>query len=373
MGKKIWGMILFLMLTGTMVACGYEGKDRIHEEKQVLSVETMEKQELSVENTKENTEDFGKTAEAAIPRMVRIDGEIYYDTGVISNELRCGVMDGEIISHVATHETPTEDEQSNFGDGFGYQRCGHGVIHINIDGEWCIFQSGEAYRLTVTNGNSGEMIEMERSPEFWSIIEKYNALSVGEDENQTPRVGYQYCLRLYDREDNLLSTVTPTGQIVNVDGVYYRDSGYGTVNELFLILDSLFSEELPEASISQVAADEVDMTDGVSMYVTYATDKGANLVFYNYSDKDMQFGDDYELHMRRGDEWYKVDYVIDNWAFHDIAYMMPQNEPISWSVKWTYFHGTLAPGQYRIVKEVIDYRAPGDYTKYKLGAEFVVE
>ena len=34
---------------------------------------------------------------------------------------RCGNMDGEITSTVDGTEIPTEDNQSNFGSGFGYQ------------------------------------------------------------------------------------------------------------------------------------------------------------------------------------------------------------------------------------------------------------
>ena len=74
-----------------------------------------------------------------------------------------------------------------------------------------------------------------------------------------------------------------------------------------------------------------------------------------------------------GEEWYTVDYIIDNWAFNSIAYMMPKEQPVSFGVKWTTFHGILPPGQYRIVKTVLDLREPGDYTKYRLAAEFEVQ
>ena len=42
--------------------------------------------------------------------------------------MRCSTMDGEITSTVDGTEIPTEDNQSNFGSGFGYQ---YGQIPIN--------------------------------------------------------------------------------------------------------------------------------------------------------------------------------------------------------------------------------------------------
>lgn len=71
------------------------------------------------------------------PAMVVVDGVLYKDTGKISTELRCGMMDGEITSTVDT--VPEEDNQSNFGIGYGYQ-YGMNGIEVSIDGEWHIFE-----------------------------------------------------------------------------------------------------------------------------------------------------------------------------------------------------------------------------------------
>lgn len=320
------------------------------------------------------------------PRMLRVNGEIYYDTGRISDALRCGLMDGVIDSSVSEGETPTENNQSNFGTGYGYQRWMKGQVHVNIDDTWHIFQTSETYRLTVTNGNNGELVELERSPAFWEIIEKYQNLDVTSQNKQADRTGYSYCLRLYDKEDTLIATATPMGREINLDGEYYSDNGYGTVAELQLALDALFEGDFPEATATerafvqdktsqgvngnQVATEDIDVLEDVYMSVTYATEKGANLVLMNYSDKNMQCGDDYELQMLKDGEWYQVDYIIDNWAFNAIAYMMPKNEPVSMCIDWTHFHGVLPAGQYRIVKSVMDFRGAGDYTTYRLGAEF---
>lgn len=39
-------------------------------------------------------------------------------------------------------------------------------------------------------------------------------------------------------------------------------------------------------------------------------------------------------------------------------------------LNWEYLYGRLNDGHYRIVKRVMDYRAPGDYDEYDICAEF---
>lgn len=77
--------------------------------------------------------------------MVMVDGELYLDTGRESTvEGRCGVMDGEITSTVESWEKPTEDNQSNFGTGYGYQYGVAGTIEIYMNEKWWVFVSEEA-------------------------------------------------------------------------------------------------------------------------------------------------------------------------------------------------------------------------------------
>ncbi|RKI94358.1 hypothetical protein D7V94_01135 [Parablautia intestinalis] len=76
--------------------------------------------------------------------MVRINGKLYYDTGRESTVSgRCGNMDGEIISTVDGTEIPMEDNQSNFGSGFGYQYGTEDTIEIFMNEKWFIFEYRE--------------------------------------------------------------------------------------------------------------------------------------------------------------------------------------------------------------------------------------
>lgn len=76
---------------------------------------------------------------------VMIGGVLYYNTGEEDEEGgQCGTMDGYITSSVSDGQLPAENDQSNFGDGYGYQLGREaGTYEIYIDGRWMIFSKDE--------------------------------------------------------------------------------------------------------------------------------------------------------------------------------------------------------------------------------------
>ena len=73
--------------------------------------------------------------------MVMVDNTLYQSTGEVSTvDGRCGIMDGEITSQTANGtDAPTENGQSNFGTGYGYQAI-DGHIEVLIDNQWIVFK-----------------------------------------------------------------------------------------------------------------------------------------------------------------------------------------------------------------------------------------
>jgi len=72
--------------------------------------------------------------------MVKIDGFVYVDTGEESTRTeRVDGFDGEITSTVAQNQKPTENDQSNFGTGYGYQYGPNGTIEILMNNKWWVF------------------------------------------------------------------------------------------------------------------------------------------------------------------------------------------------------------------------------------------
>ena len=77
--------------------------------------------------------------------MVMVDGKLYLDTGKESSvKARCGMMDGEITSSVDGTQKPTQDGESNFGTGYGYQYGSQeGTIEIYMNEKWWVFATEE--------------------------------------------------------------------------------------------------------------------------------------------------------------------------------------------------------------------------------------
>jgi hypothetical protein len=73
--------------------------------------------------------------------MVMVDGNLYYDTGKESKGTEDNeTMDGEITSTVDGSETPTENDQSNFGEGFAYRHMVDGTLEIFMNEKWIVFE-----------------------------------------------------------------------------------------------------------------------------------------------------------------------------------------------------------------------------------------
>ena len=72
--------------------------------------------------------------------------------------------------------------------------------------------------------------------------------------------------------------------------------------------------------------------------------------------------------------WREMPYVIDGeigWTAE--AWMIPMNGTCEWEVNWEWLYGTIPAGKYRIGKELMDFRGPGDFDKAIYFVEFSIE
>ena len=109
--------------------------------------------------------------------MVMVNGKLYYDTGNESTiDGRCGVMDGEITTAVDGSEIPTQDNQSNFGTGFGYQFGPDDTIEVFMNEKWIVFAHRDGTGSQVRFGD--KMIDADGlSQETLEWLDWYNSLS----------------------------------------------------------------------------------------------------------------------------------------------------------------------------------------------------
>ncbi len=117
---------------------------------------------------------------------------------------------------------------------------------------------------------------------------------------------------------------------------------------------------------------EVNTFSGAGLDFEKYSATAGDLEFVNHSDRDLQYGDWFDIQRKVGEEWYSLSYIIDNVAFHQVAYLLPKGETSIKPITWEWMYGELPPGEYRIVTDVDEYRAPGDFDKYYLAEEFTI-
>ncbi|MCK6206163.1 hypothetical protein KZX50_11975 [Bacillus infantis] len=120
----------------------------------------------------------------------------------------------------------------------------------------------------------------------------------------------------------------------------------------------------------------VDNFNGVTMTAKEGTVSrtGMTVILQNNSDKQGVYGEAYLLEKNIGGDWYQVPFAeAGDRAFPSIGYDLGPSDVKEWDVSWEQFYGDLDTGEYRIVKEVLDFRESGDYDVYNLTAEFDFE
>ncbi|MGD6894558.1 immunoglobulin-like domain-containing protein [Bacillus infantis] len=119
--------------------------------------------------------------------------------------------------------------------------------------------------------------------------------------------------------------------------------------------------------------DTVDNFNGVTMTAKEGTVSrtGMTVILQNNSDKQCVYGEAYLLEKNIGGDWYQVPFAeAGDHAFPSIGYDLGPSDVKEWDVNWEQFYGDPGTGEYRIVKEVLDFREARDFDVYNLTAEF---
>ena len=118
----------------------------------------------------------------------------------------------------------------------------------------------------------------------------------------------------------------------------------------------------------------VNNFDGVTMDVKEGTvsPTGLTVVFKNNSDSEGLYGNNFSLEKKIDEKWHQVPTIISDYGFDGEGYSLPSKEDSEWNTSWEWLYGSLDMGQYRIIKDILDFRGTGDYDKYYLAAEFTI-
>lgn len=99
------------------------------------------------------------------------------------------------------------------------------------------------------------------------------------------------------------------------------------------------------------------------------TNKSATLVLTNNSDKNFQYGNTYEIQIKKDGEWHKINVELN---FDIPAFPPSSKESKEIELNWENGYGKLAKGTYRIIKD-IDYKyEEGKYKSFNIAVEFTI-
>lgn len=160
---------------------------------------------------------------------------------------------------------------------------------------------------------------------------------------------------------------------------YHVDDWWGTYKEQVMdILDTLSYDPTireggafiysPESEIDQI---------GLSFTLKNISPTGATLVFRCYDADaptgELDTGDAFVLEVQKDGIWEDVPIILEgNYGFNALAYIIAFGSATELELNWEWLYGTLSPGTYRIQKSIMDFRESGDYDKYTVYAQFVL-
>jgi Big-like domain-containing protein len=141
------------------------------------------------------------------------------------------------------------------------------------------------------------------------------------------------------------------------------------------IKETISSQSTDTTDWKTTTYETVNNFSGVTMTVKKGTSSanGLTVVFQNKSDNMCMYGNSFVLEQKINEKWYQVPDVLNgDYAFNAIGYEVATGQDKEWEVDWKWLFDSLNTGEYRIVKDVSDFRKTGDYDTYFLTAEFSI-
>jgi len=141
---------------------------------------------------------------------------------------------------------------------------------------------------------------------------------------------------------------------------------------LAVLLLTACAKSAPAEEIAETLPDEW----GLTLELRFE-DEGETLVFTRTDalDGELQTGSSYVIETKKGDTWEAVPYRAEldgeNIVWTAEAYLIPVGES-EFDIDWSFLYGELPAGEYRVGKEVMLFRAPGDYDEKMYYAHFAV-
>jgi len=269
------------------------------------------------ENSSKVKGQFGEQLEKKSVKMFNVDGDLYYDSGLVSeNTPRCGTMDGELKKTVKENEIPLKSGEANF-EVEGYQNATSITKEVNIDGKWVIFKKYDLYDYTLD--------------------------------------GLKYCHYIKGHLNNAA---------VDSEIIVLSEKEEITFNDVY---EPLLSSQLNAGEENGKILHNRKLTDkwGITLYAEDVTPKGMTLKIEQFGGNPsgtLEYGAAYFLEITVDGEWQPVETTTrEPLTWNALAYTVKMNDITEMNINWEYGYGELKPGFYRLKKEFTDFRGTGDF------------
>ena len=145
------------------------------------------------------------------------------------------------------------------------------------------------------------------------------------------------------------------------------------------ILDSLqFEPDIATGAVSYFRNDSEIPEIGLIAEAKDISSSGATIRFRVWDPElasgELEYGNDYSLERLENDAWIAAPIIYEGeWAVTEEAYIIskdPDSKGSEWTVNWEWLYGKLEPGDYRICKQILDFRGTGNYDKYSIYVYF---
>ena len=136
------------------------------------------------------------------------------------------------------------------------------------------------------------------------------------------------------------------------------------------------AKEAPaQAENAQTPDPSASMDWGITLTVENATPGGLTIRCTQSGGNptsELRTGSYYVLERKTETGWEVVEYAPQEYeiGWTDEAWIIPLNGDVTWDVDWIWLYGALPEGTYRIGKNIMAWRAPGDYDQQMAYAEF---
>lgn len=195
-----------------------------------------------------------------------------------------------------------------------------------------------------------------------------------------------FTIKLYNLDGELMQTVAPWGDGVEIDGVYYSCGLNQTGNRLFMYSGALFalqegSHTSQITSITKAQGDymgtgliigerlnsEIDVVEGVELSIS-DWQKTITLMVSNETDKRVLFDNEFSIQIKPNDEWYYIQPINGGAEFSGEGYYAPAEVTADYAGRY----GAVPMGTIRFVKNIRVYENDSQYTDYMIATEEIV-